>query len=217
VSRSCLWSDRIFLEHANDPSIFLLPPGVQGSAKIPVHIRERVSALLPEQLLDELKLWTICIRLAFRDLSGYAPGVEPFARKLAADTGRTIEFLESVADFAKLLDAVDSSVIISTMPPMLEGDAPRKNLKLITDMYEALYENDIAKFDQVYVSTALIKIAELRAAMIDQRNENWVSKIEGLLPSARNTLIIVGAGHLAGDHGLLSLLGRRGIGSTAQN
>jgi uncharacterized protein YbaP (TraB family) len=75
----------------------------------------------------------------------------------------------------------------------------------------------MAKFDQVYLSTALMKIADLRAAMIDRRNENWVFKIESLLPSSQNTLIIVGAGHLAGDQGLLSLLGRRGIESTAQN
>jgi uncharacterized protein YbaP (TraB family) len=178
---------------------------------------ERISALLPGQQLDELKLWTICIRLAFRDFSGYAHGVEPFVRQFAADTGRTIGFLESAADFAMLLDAVESSVILSTIPPMLEDDAPRKNLKLVTDMYEAWYENDIAKFDQIYVSTPLMKIAELRAAMIDYRNENWVSKIASMLPSSQNTLIVVGAGHLGGDRGLLSLLSRRGIEVTAQN
>jgi len=205
------------LEHDNDPSIFLLPPGVRGNAKIPVHILKRISVLLPGQPLDELKLWTICIRLAFRDFSGYAQGVEPFVRKFASDTGRTIGFLESAADFAMLLDAVDRSVILSTMPPMLEDDAPSRNLKLINDMYEAWYENDMVRFDQIYVSTALMKIAELRAAMIGRRNEYWVSKIESLLPNSQNTLIVVGAGHLAGPQGLLSLLRRRGIESIAQN
>jgi uncharacterized protein YbaP (TraB family) len=217
VPRACHWSHRLVLEHDNDPSIFLQPPGARASADIPAHIWQRIEALLHGQPLDDLKLWTICIRLAFRDVSGYAQGVEPFVRKFAADTGRTIEFLESAADFSMLLDAVDSSVILSTMPPMLEDDSPRRNLKLINDMYEAWYENDVATFDQVYLSTALMKIAELRAAMIDRRNENWVSKIESLLPSPQNTLIIVGAGHLAGDQGLLSLLGQRGIGSIAQS
>jgi len=168
------------------------------------------------QHLDELKLWTICIRLAFRDLSGYAQGVESFVRKFAADSGRTIGFLESAADFAMQLDAVDSSAILSTIPPMLEDDSPRRNLKLINDMYEAWYENDTAELDQVYLSTSLMKIAELRAAMIDRRNENWVSKIESLLPNSQNTLIVVGAGHLAGDQGLRSPLGRRGIEPIAE-
>ena len=114
------------------------------------------------------------------------------------------------------LDAVDSSAILSTIPPMLEDDSPRRNLKLINDMYEAWYENDTAELDQVYLSTSLMKIAELRAAMIDRRNENWVSKIESLLPNSQNTLIVVGAGHLAGDQGLRSPLGRRGIEPIAE-
>ena len=183
VSRACHWSYSLFLEHDDNPSIFLLPPGSRGGARIPAHIFERISALLPGQQLDELKLWTICIRLAFRDPTGYAQGVEPFVRQFAADTSRTIGFLESAADFEMLLDAVDSSVIFSTMPPMLEDDAPSKNRKLINDMYEAWYENNIAKFDEVYLSTTLMKITELHAAMIDLRNENWVSKIETTKPS----------------------------------
>jgi len=134
-------------------------------------------------------------------------------RQFAVENGRAIEFLESPAEFATLLDAVDSSVIVSTMPPMLEEEAPRRNLKLINDMYEAWYQSDVASFDRVYLSTALMKIVELRAAMIDRRNENWLSKIESLVPSLQNTLIVVGAGHLAGDQGILSLLARRGIGS----
>jgi uncharacterized protein YbaP (TraB family) len=217
VSQACHWSHSFFLEHDNDSSIFLRPPGSRDGERTPAHILERISALLPGQQLDELKLWTICIRLAFRDFSGYAHGVEPFVRQFAADTGRTIGFLESAADFAMLLDAVDDSVILSTISPMLEEVAPSNNLKLVTDMYEAWHDNEITKFDQIYVSTALMKIPELRAAMIDHRNEDWVSKIESLLPSSQNTLIVVGAGHLAGDHGLLSLLSRRGIEATAQN
>jgi uncharacterized protein YbaP (TraB family) len=217
VSPACNWSNRLFLEHDNDPSIFTLPRAHRASADIPAPIWQKVSALLSGRLEDEPKLWTICVRLALRDLTGYALGVEPFARKFAADTDRTIEFLETASDFATLLDAVDSSLILSTMPPLLEDDAPRKNLQLVTDMYDAWYECDAAKFDRIFSSTSLMKIAEIRAAMIDLRNENWVSRIELLLKSDQNTLIIVGAGHLAGDQGLLSLLGQRGIESIAQS
>lgn len=213
VPQACQWSHRLFVEHDNDPSIFTLPPGARASANVPVDMWKRIGDLLYGQQLDDLKLWAVCVRLAFRDPSGYAQGVEPFLRQFAAEKGRAIEFLESPAEFATLLDDVDSSVIVSTMPPMLEEEAPRRNLKLINDMYEAWYQSDVATFDRVYLSTALMKIAVLRAAMIDRRNENWVPKIESLLPNSQNTLIVVGAGHLAGDQGMLSLLARRGIGS----
>jgi uncharacterized protein YbaP (TraB family) len=213
VPQACQWSHRVFLEHDNDPSIFTLPLGTRASANVPVDMWKRIADLLSGQQFDDLKLWAICVRLAFRDPSGFAQGVEPFMRQFAVENGRAIEFLESPAEFATLLDAVDSSVIVSTMPPMLEEEAPRRNLKLINDMYEAWYQSDVASFDRVYLSTALMKIVELRAAMIDRRNENWLSKIESLVPSLQNTLIVVGAGHLAGDQGILSLLARRGIGS----
>jgi uncharacterized protein YbaP (TraB family) len=213
VTLACQWSHRLFLEHENDSSIFTLPPGTRANADVPVDMWKRIADLLYGQQLDNLKLWAICVRLAFREPSGYAQGVEPFVRQFAVQNGRAIECLESPADFAALLDAVDRSVIVSTMPPMLEAEAPSRNLKLINDMYQAWYQSDMETFDRVYLSTALMKIAELRAALIDRRNENWVPKIESLLPSSENTLIVVGAGHLAGDQGILSLLARRGIGS----
>jgi uncharacterized protein len=213
VPQACQWSHRLFLEHDNDPSIFMLPPGVQARTEIPIDTWQRIEVLLQGQQLDELKLWAICIRLAFRDPTGYAQGVEAFVRNFAAFNGRAIGFLESAADFSTLLDDVDSSLIVSTMPPMLEEEAPRRNLKLINDMYEAWYQSDMETFDRVYLSTALMRITELRAALIDRRNENWVPKIESLLPSSQNTLIVVGAGHLAGDQGIVSLLARRGIES----
>lgn len=215
VSRACEWSERLFLEHENDSSIFLLPSGIPANAKIPADLWQRISALLPGQLSDEPKLWAICMRLAFRDPAGYASGVEAFVREFLETAGRGIEFLESAADFSTLLDEVDSSIILSTIPPMLEGDAPRKNRQLVGDMYAAWYENEVDKFNGIFMSTGLMQIAELRAAMIDRRNENWLPKIEGLLSSLQNTLIIVGAGHIGGDHGLLSLLNSRGIAYSA--
>jgi hypothetical protein len=215
VSPAWKWSERLFLEHDNDPSIFVLPPGIRANARVPDLLWQRISALIPERLLDVPKLWTICMRLAFRDTTGYAPGVEAFIRKLMSDYGRDIEFLESPQDFATLLDAVDSSVILPTILPLLQSDAPRKNLQLVGDMYAAWYENNLEKFNGIFMSTGIMKIAELRAAMIDRRNENWLPKIESLLSSSQNILIIVGAGHVGGDRGLLSLLNRRGITHSA--
>jgi hypothetical protein len=215
VSRAWEWSERLFLEHDDDPSIFVLPPGIQANAKIPDLLWRRISALIPAKLSDEPKLWTICMRLTFRDTTGYALGVETFIRKLVSDSGRDIEFLESPLDFAALLDAVDSSVILPTILPLLQSDAPRKNLQLVGDIYAAWYENNLEKFNGIFMSTGIMKIAELRAAMIDRRNENWLPKIESLLSSSQNILIIVGAGHVGGDRGLLSLLNRRGITHSA--
>ena len=45
--------------------------------------------------------------------------------------------------------------------------------------------------------------------MINRRNANWMRVMAGLLPTA-SVLIAVGAGHLPGDEGLISLLRKNG-------
>jgi len=46
--------------------------------------------------------------------------------------------------------------------------------------------------------------------LIDQRNQNWVPKIEEYLRSGHTYFVVVGAGHMGGPNGLLSLLRARG-------
>lgn len=51
--------------------------------------------------------------------------------------------------------------------------------------------------------------SEWSERMLNKRNANWVRVMAGLLPSA-SVLIAVGAGHLPGDKGLISLLRKEG-------
>ncbi len=46
--------------------------------------------------------------------------------------------------------------------------------------------------------------------VLDARNRNWIPKIEGYLRSGRICFVVVGAGHLGGPNGLLTLLKARG-------
>jgi uncharacterized protein YbaP (TraB family) len=46
--------------------------------------------------------------------------------------------------------------------------------------------------------------------LVEERNKTWVSKIETFLMKKDIHMIIVGAGHLAGRHGLLELLRKKG-------
>jgi uncharacterized protein YbaP (TraB family) len=48
-------------------------------------------------------------------------------------------------------------------------------------------------------------------ALVLDRNGNWLKSIEGLLADNHQDLIVVGAGHLAGDGSLVDLLGTAGF------
>jgi uncharacterized protein len=47
-------------------------------------------------------------------------------------------------------------------------------------------------------------------AAFDERNRAWLPQILKTLPVTKHTPIVVGAGHLCGPTGLLSLLNREG-------
>jgi len=53
-------------------------------------------------------------------------------------------------------------------------------------------------------------LPSLGRRLIDQRNQNWVPKIEEYLRSGHTYFVVVGAGHMGGPNGLLSLLRARG-------
>jgi uncharacterized protein YbaP (TraB family) len=53
-------------------------------------------------------------------------------------------------------------------------------------------------------------LPSLGQRLIDQRNQNWVPKIEEYLRSGKTYFVVVGAGHMGGPGGLLSLLRARG-------
>ena len=50
----------------------------------------------------------------------------------------------------------------------------------------------------------------LAGRLIDLRNRNWLSKIDGYLRSGKTYFVVVGAGHMGGPNGLLALLRGRG-------
>jgi uncharacterized protein YbaP (TraB family) len=51
--------------------------------------------------------------------------------------------------------------------------------------------------------------ADSKAVMLDNRNKNWVTQLRDILPQ-KNIFIAVGAGHLVGENGLISLLKKEG-------
>lgn len=51
---------------------------------------------------------------------------------------------------------------------------------------------------------------ELHEILLNQRNRNWMKMIRAYLDSSENYMIIVGAGHMVGENGLIRLLKNEG-------
>jgi uncharacterized protein YbaP (TraB family) len=93
------------------------------------------------------------------------------------------------------------------------------NAELIEQLqyYDSAY---LRQMTEVYVAQDLNKLYEMIAAdrfmddnarksMLDSRNENWVKQMPATMQK-QSTFFAVGAAHLPGDKGLLSLLARAG-------
>ena len=50
---------------------------------------------------------------------------------------------------------------------------------------------------------------EMKNRMLDQRNKNWIPKLENWMKQ-KTLFVAVGAGHLAGEQGVLQLLKNQG-------
>ena len=66
--------------------------------------------------------------------------------------------------------------------------------------------------DKLWVITSgmLADVPSIADRVITRRNHNWLPKIEALVQSNQTYFVVVGAGHMGGPDGLLTLLRQRG-------
>ena len=85
--------------------------------------------------------------------------------------------------------------------------------KRVDDRVHAWQRGDTAWFDKQLASD-LGRDPVLYQSVLAARNRKWIPQIEALLDNDKNTLVIVGTGHLVGRNSVIDLLKRDGVGAT---
>ena len=67
-------------------------------------------------------------------------------------------------------------------------------------------QGDVEKIDVSYLQPMIQDFPKIYQALLVQRNNDWIDKIESLLNTKEKEFILVGALHLAGEEGLISQL-----------
>lgn len=83
---------------------------------------------------------------------------------------------------------------------------------MIDDMLKAWKEGDVDKIEQI-INTSIgdtENFEKINEIMLDKRNFLMIEKIEDYLKNNKQYFVIVGAGHLVGENGLLQLLEKTG-------
>lgn len=201
----------------------MLPPEESLSAQVdPVVWQKLVATLgpmgLPADAIDRMRPWAVAMmavefQLAARD---YLPdhGLDRyFLDRAHADASKTVIALESVELQMGVFGDLSPEAQLLMLKESLEEDP----VVMVEDVWSRWLVGDA---DGIFTNMVAPDPAdgdagkEIHAALFDARHLGMVRGIEGLMNQGGTWFVVVGAGHLVGDGGLVAMLGERGARTT---
>jgi uncharacterized protein len=226
-------SDRIYFEadvlspesqaemNALIPQLGVNAPGVTLSSLISEEAQANL-ALMAQRLgapagaletsLDPLQPWLAGLTVAILQIqaAGYDPssGVEYRLKAAGDEAGVSYGYFETVEQQLRFF----ADMPIETQIADFENGLTQalEDPGLLDRMVQAWATGDTDTLDTVMNESMRDASADLYDVLIVQRNENWIPLIEQILDSGESAFIAVGAGHVTGPQGLISLLQARG-------
>ena len=161
----------------------------------------------PESLVSRLKPWTTAMTLEVLTLKlmGFdeQAGVDFHFYRKAPSEGKKVAFLETVDYQLNLLAGLDAANQDALLRQTLQ-ELDRIE-KLAPQMVTFWRSGDFQRLGMLSPMPS-----HLRERLLTQRNQNWIDHIHSYLSRPENTLIVVGALHLAGPDSVVDLLRRSG-------
>jgi len=143
--------------------------------------------------------------------AGYDPlsGVDSKIEALFAERGIKPKGLETaelqIKVFAGMTPEQELRYLRETMDEY--GDAPIE----LDAMVDQWARADLAALETMFVSEMKTEEPDLYAALLTNRNANWVTQIEDILAGEGVSFMAVGAGHLIGPDSVIAMLEARGV------
>jgi len=159
---------------------------------------------------ERLRPWALAtiITVAWIQKAGYSADLGVDATLLREARGaKTIVQLESMPEHLRLLANLPERTQERMLRAALEN--VRAGVEALDRMSAAWERGDVAAFEALVFADE--GEAEVREVLYFTRNRRMAERIAPLVGAPRTHLVLIGAGHLVGDEGLLSLLRRRGL------
>jgi uncharacterized protein YbaP (TraB family) len=167
---------------------------------------------LPPQAFDKLETWAaafLLLGVQFQSLGlDQASGVEFVLKKQFQNDGKQIGELETNAEQLGYFDKLSEDAQRNFLVSVLEDPASMK--KQFGGMLAAWSRGDVRGIADSFNSD-LSDAPELRDALLSRRNANWANWVKSRLDRPGTVMVAVGAGHLAGDQSVVTLLQKQGV------
>lgn len=175
-------------------------------------VSRRVSDLgLPVEPLRRFKPWMLALTLLSLEWqkAGFDPslGLDKHFYDRARAEGKSVQGLETInfqiSQFDDMTMPEQERLLAQTLK---ELDTQTGAVTVLADAWKA---GDAPTVERIVLQDLRQEPRMYQRLLVD-RNRNWLPKIEALLTGRGRALVVVGAAHLVGADGLLSLLRARG-------
>ncbi|MEM6806460.1 MAG: TraB/GumN family protein, partial [Bacteroidota bacterium] len=161
-------------------------------------------------IFDKMKPFMAMSALYPRMLGEKTASFELEFMKMAKKADLEILGLESVEDQLGIFDAIPYEEQAQMMVEFVKGFNDEKGkIQEMVDLYVAQDLKGLYEF-----TTQSSEVAGYQDVMLDNRNENWIPKMEEMM-SQKSSFFAVGARHLWGEKGVINLLKEAGYELTA--
>ena len=166
----------------------------------------------PLGAMQTFRPWYAAVNLSVLQMhkDGFDPsaGVEQVLEREGKAAGKNFAYLETIEEqlgrFASLPDDEQVDFLVSSAESVEEGS---EMLDVLVSEWE---DGDVHGLAALMSNPEMMGSEAIYDALLKDRNEDWVPKIEAMLDAPGTVLIAVGAGHLAGEDSVIELLRAEG-------
>ena len=166
---------------------------------------------LDVQMLDNFKPWSVAMTLIGLKLNqlGFDPakGIDRYFYAKALATGKRTFGLETMRYQIGLFDGL-SPREQETLVQQTLNDFDTMESEM-GEMLLSWTHGDVGNLENMLLKS-FVDYPTLYEKFLVRRNRNWVSQIEVFLGRKTDWFVVIGAGHLLGQDGLVNLLRRKG-------
>ncbi len=167
---------------------------------------------LPIEALQPMRPWFAAINISVKMMldEGFDPnsGVEKVIERAALEQGARFAYLETVQDQLGGLAGLSDCEQVDFLMATAEGlGAGTETLDLLVDEWA---DGDVTGLGLMMANPEMLGSQAIYDVMLTERNQRWVPQITAMLDEPGTVLVAVGAGHLAGEHSVITLLREEG-------
>ena len=177
-------------------------------------VKKKLGGLgIPPELINKQKPWFLAATLESLELLklGYTPdsGIDMYFLSKAKGKKRIVE-LESLDDQLNLLSRLsDQDQELFLLSTVKDLDVLSKDMDQLINAWTS---GETRSMESILTKslTEDRRLTSIYEKLVYERNGNMTLRIEDLLRTKETCFVIVGAGHLVGDRGIVEILKRKG-------